>query len=37
VLVQDPLFAANNFENGYDQRMANIKGQTWDVALTKRF
>ena len=25
------------FENGYDERTANIKGRTWYVALRKRF
>ncbi len=32
-----PPFVAGNFENGYDQRTANIRGRTWFVALTKRF
>jgi iron complex outermembrane receptor protein len=32
-----PPFVAGSFENGYDQRAANIRGRTWYVALTKRF
>jgi iron complex outermembrane recepter protein len=32
-----PPFVAGAFENGYDQRQANIRGRTWYVALTKRF
>jgi outer membrane receptor protein involved in Fe transport len=32
-----PPFVAGSFENGYDQRAANIRGRTWFVALTKRF
>jgi iron complex outermembrane recepter protein len=32
-----PPFVAGAFENGYDQRVANIRGRTWYVALTKRF
>jgi len=32
-----PPFVAAGFENGYDQRQANIRGRTWYVALTKRF
>ncbi len=32
-----PPFVAGNFENGYDQRTANIRGRIWYVALTKRF
>jgi iron complex outermembrane recepter protein len=32
-----PPFVAGNFENGFDQRTANIRGRTWYVALTKRF
>jgi len=32
-----PPFSAGAFENGYDQRQANIRGRTWYVALTKRF
>jgi hypothetical protein len=37
VFDQDPPFVAGNFENGYDQRMANIRGRTWYVALKKLF
>ncbi len=37
VFDQDPPFVAGNFENGYDQRQANIRGRIWYVALTKRF
>ena len=37
VFDQDPPFVAGNFENGYDQRIANIRGRVWYVALTKRF
>ena len=37
VFDQDPPFVAGNFENGYDQWTANIRGRTWFVALTKRF
>src|SRR5437868_1363963 len=32
-----PPFVAGAFENGYDQRTANIRGRTWYVALKKRF
>lgn len=32
-----PPFVAANFENGYDQRTANIRGRVWYVALKKRF
>jgi iron complex outermembrane recepter protein len=32
-----PPFVAGAFENGFDQRQANIRGRTWYVALTKRF
>jgi hypothetical protein len=37
VFDQDPPFVAGQFENGYDQRVANIRGRVWYVALTKRF
>jgi len=30
-------FVGDNFENGYDEATANIKGRTWYVALRKRF
>jgi hypothetical protein len=29
------LFVGGNFENGYDEATANIKGRTWYVALRK--
>jgi len=32
-----PPFVAGNFENGFDQRQANIRGRLWFVALAKRF
>jgi len=37
VFDQDPPFVAGGFETSYDQRMANIRGRVWYVALTKRF
>jgi iron complex outermembrane recepter protein len=37
VLDQDPPFAAGNFENGYDESLATIKGRFWYVELKKRF
>ena len=32
-----PPFVTGNLENGYDPRVANIRGRVWFVALTKRF
>ena len=37
VFDQDPPFVAGGFETSYDQRMANIRGRVWYVALKKRF
>src|SRR6266404_4152524 len=37
VFDQDPPFVAGGFETSYDQRIANIRGRVWYVALTKRF
>jgi outer membrane receptor protein involved in Fe transport len=33
----DPPFVAGNFENGYDESIASIKGRFWFVGLKKRF
>ena len=32
-----PPFVAAAFDDGYDQRQANIRGRVWYVALKKRF
>jgi iron complex outermembrane recepter protein len=37
VLDADPPFVAGNFENGYDESLATIKGRFWCVQLKKRF
>jgi outer membrane receptor protein involved in Fe transport len=37
VTDQDPPFVAGNFENGYDESLATIKGRFWYVGLKKRF
>jgi hypothetical protein len=37
VLDADPPFVAGNFENGYDESLATIKGRFWYVGLKKRF
>ncbi len=37
VLDVDPPFVAGNFENGYDESLATIKGRFWYVHLKKRF
>jgi iron complex outermembrane receptor protein len=37
VLDADPPFVAGNFENGYDESLATIKGRFWYVQLKKRF
>jgi hypothetical protein len=37
VLDSDPPFVAGNFENGYDESLATIKGRFWYVQLKKRF
>jgi hypothetical protein len=37
VLDADPSFVAGNFENGYDESVATIKGRFWYVGLKKRF
>jgi iron complex outermembrane receptor protein len=37
VLDADPPFVAGNFENGYDESLATIKGRFWYVQLRKRF
>ena len=37
VTDEDPPFVAGNFENGYDEAIATIKGRFWYVGLKKRF
>jgi hypothetical protein len=37
VTDEDPPFVAGNFENGYDESLATIKGRFWYVGLKKRF
>jgi hypothetical protein len=37
VFDEDPPFVAGNFENGYDESLATIKGRFWYVQLKKRF
>ena len=37
VTDEDPPFVAGNFENGYDEALATIKGRFWYVQLKKRF
>ena len=37
VFDQDPPFVAQAFENGYDERQANIRGRVWYAALKKLF
>jgi outer membrane receptor protein involved in Fe transport len=37
VTDEDPPFVAGNFENGYDESIATIKGRFWFVGLKKRF
>ncbi|MGB7456488.1 MAG: hypothetical protein WBM51_12500, partial [Pseudolabrys sp.] len=37
VTDEDPPFVAGNFENGYDEALATIKGRFWYVGLKKRF
>jgi iron complex outermembrane recepter protein len=37
VFDEDPSFVAGNFENGYDESIATIKGRFWYVGLKKRF
>jgi hypothetical protein len=37
VFDTDPPFVAGNFENGYDESLATIKGRFWYVQLRKRF
>jgi iron complex outermembrane recepter protein len=37
VFDADPPFVAGNFENGYDESLATIKGRFWYVQLNKRF
>jgi iron complex outermembrane receptor protein len=37
VFDSDPPFVAGNFENGYDESLATIKGRFWYVQLKKRF
>jgi hypothetical protein len=37
VLDADTPFVASNFENGYDESLATIKGRFWCVQLKKRF
>jgi iron complex outermembrane receptor protein len=37
VLDADPPFVAGNFENGYDESVATIKGRFWYVGVKKRF
>ncbi len=37
VTDEDPPFVAGNFENGYDESLATIKGRFWYVGFKKRF
>src|SRR4029077_9693589 len=37
VFDSDPPFVAGNFENGYDESLATIKGRFWYAQLKKRF
>jgi hypothetical protein len=37
VFDADPPFVGGNFENGYDESLATIKGRFWYVQLKKRF
>jgi iron complex outermembrane receptor protein len=37
VTDEDPPFVAGNFENGYDESIASVKGRFWYVGLKKRF
>jgi outer membrane receptor protein involved in Fe transport len=37
VTDEDPPFVAGNFENGYDEALATIRGRFWYVGLKKRF
>jgi len=37
VTDEDPSFVGGNFENGYDESIATIKGRFWYVGLKKRF
>ena len=37
VFDTDPPFVAGNFENGYDESLATIKGRFWYAQLKKRF
>ena len=37
VFDSDPPFVGGNFENGYDESLATIKGRFWYVQLKKRF
>ena len=37
VADSDPPFVAGNFENGYDEAIATIKGRFWYVGFKKRF
>jgi len=37
VMDLSPPFVDGEFENGYDERQANIRGRVWYVALKKRF
>jgi len=37
VTDEDPPYVSGNFENGYDESVASIKGRFWFVGLKKRF
>src|SRR5206468_281510 len=37
VTDEDPPYVSGNFENGYDESIATIKGRFWFVGLKKRF
>jgi outer membrane receptor protein involved in Fe transport len=37
VFDEDPPFVAGNFENNYDESLADVRGRFWYVQLKKRF
>jgi outer membrane receptor protein involved in Fe transport len=37
VTDEDPPFVAGNFENNYDESLADVRGRFWYVQLKKRF
>jgi outer membrane receptor protein involved in Fe transport len=37
VADEDPPFVAGNFENNYDESLADVRGRFWYVQLKKRF